>query len=109
MATVVVPSPITRALAYRGSLTRPTSRLVMSTLATPARNSAAPAVCVGTGAGATSGARTSAARAMGCFIGRRRSGDDLAGHSARDVGEPEIAARVTVGELLVVEPQQVEE
>src|SRR5688500_11094281 len=43
------------------------------------------------------------------WAGRIASGDDFADDVARDVGQAEVAAGVAVGELLVVEAQQMED
>ena len=40
--------------------------------------------------------------------GSRSLRDDVPHHSSRDIGEPEIAAGMTVGQLLVVEAEQVQ-
>jgi len=42
------------------------------------------------------------------WVGDRQLGDDLVDHFAGDVGEAEVPAVVTVGELLVVDAEEVE-
>src|SRR5205814_8009346 len=60
-----------------------------------------------------SGPKTSASKAMTalsnfmCFAGAP-SGDDVAHHFAVHVGQPEVAAAITVGELFVIEAQEIE-